>query len=154
MNIEVVRAEEKHVNAIGQLWWEFMDVHKKVEPIFTPRDDAIPDFQDNHVHRLMKSEDGLVLVALNETNVVGFSSSEILKPPAGAKREKYGYIDLMAVTADYRRKGIGAKMYGEILQWFKLKNIDRVEVQTTAKNLMANSFWQKQGFHRLSAQPV
>jgi hypothetical protein len=25
--IDVIRAEEKHVTAIGKLWWEFMEFH-------------------------------------------------------------------------------------------------------------------------------
>jgi ribosomal protein S18 acetylase RimI-like enzyme len=37
-------------------------------------------------------------------------------------------------------------LLGEIMKWFQSNNIDRVELQNTAKNPLANSFWQKQGF--------
>ena len=63
------------------------------------------------------------------------------------KREKYGEIDQLAVTGSYRRKGIGKMLYARIIKWFSSKNIDRVELQTTTKNPLANSFfWQKHGF--------
>ena len=144
--IEIVKAEEKHVTAVGKLWWEFMIFHQNVEPIFTPREGAIPGFEENQIRRLMKSVDGQVLVALDGTKVVGYSLSEIRGPSPGFKRGEYGYIDEMAVTANYRHKGIGEKMFAETVKWFHSRNIERVEIHTTAKNVVANSFWQKQGF--------
>jgi ribosomal protein S18 acetylase RimI-like enzyme len=144
--VEIVEAEEKHVDAIGKLWWEFMLFHQETDPIFTPREGSIPGFEENQVRRFMKSEEGLVLVALDGTKVVGFSLAELRGPSPGFLREKYGYIDTMAVTTNYRRKGIGEKMFDEIVNWFKSNDIKRVELGTTAENLVANSFWQKQGF--------
>jgi ribosomal protein S18 acetylase RimI-like enzyme len=146
MTIKIVKAEEKHVTAIGQLWWDFMEFHQKVEPIFTPREGSIPGFEENHVRQIMKSEDGLALVALDKGRVVGYSLSEIRGPSPGFKRERYGYVHDMAVTASYRRRGIGEKMLAEITKWFQSKDIERVELGTTAQNVVANSFWQKQGF--------
>ena len=88
----------------------------------------------------------MVLVALGDEKVVGYSLTEIRRISPGLKREKYGYIDEMAVTAGYRNKGIGEKMFTEIMKWFQSKEINRVEIQTTAQNIAANSFWTKQGF--------
>jgi len=144
--IEIVKAEEKHVSAIGQLWLEFIRFHQDIDPIFTPLDDAVQGFKEEMVHTLMKSEDGLVLVALDGEQVVGYSISEIKEPPKGANRDKYGYIHHMAVTASYRRTGIGEKMFDEIMKWFRLKNVDRIELEITSKNIVSDSFWQKHGF--------
>lgn len=144
--IEIVKAEEKHVPAIGQLYWEFIKFHQDIDPIWTPLDNSIPDMVENHLRRFMKSEDGLVLVALEGTRVVGYSLSEIKGLFPGLKREKYGYIDTMAVTESYRREGVGKKMFDEIVKWFQSNEIKRVELGTTAQNLIGNSFWRKQGF--------
>ncbi len=144
--IEIVEAEEKHIPDIGQLWLEFIRFHADVEPIFAPADGAMQGHGKEQVHRLMKLDDGLVLVALDGEQVVGYSLSEIKEPPRGLKREEYGYIHDMAVTASYRRKGIGEKMFDEILKWFRSKNIDRVELEITTRNQVAHSFWKKHGF--------
>ena len=144
--IEIVKAEEKHVTAIGQLWWEFMLFHQDIDTWFTPRKGSIPGFEENQVRRLMKSEDGLVLIALDKGKVIGYSLSEIRGPAVAFGRDKWGYVHDMAVTAKYRRRGIGEKMLTEIMKWLQLKNVNRIELQTTAQNLVANSFWQKQGF--------
>jgi ribosomal protein S18 acetylase RimI-like enzyme len=144
--IEIVKAEEKHVADIGRLWWEFILFHQDIDPIWTPLEGSIPGFIENHLRRFMKSEDGLVLVAGDKGKVIGYSLSEIRRNSPGLKREKYGYIDEMAVTANYQRRGIGEKMLAEIMRWFQSNDIKRVELGTTTQNVVGNSFWQKQGF--------
>ncbi len=144
--IEIIRAKEEHVAAIGQLYLEFIKFHEDIDTIWSPIDDPIPDMTENHLRRFMKSDDGLVLVAIDKKQVVGYSLSEIKRITPGSKRGKYGYVDTMAITAGYRRTGIGEKMFTEIIKWFQSNDIDRVEVQTASQSLGANSFWQKQGF--------
>ena len=153
--IEIVRAKERHVSDIGKLWLEFMRFHQDIDPIFTPRDGAVSGFEDEQVRRLMKSEDGLVLVALDGGRVVGYSLSEI-RSSRGLELETFGAVDHVAVTASYRRRGIGEEMLGEIIKWFQSRNIDRVELEVAAKNQVAYSFWKKHEFtdyrHRLYRQ--
>ncbi|GEM_PF-532508 len=144
--IEIIKAEEKHVAAIGQMYLEFIKFHADIDPIWTPIDDPIPGMLENHLQRFMKSEDGLVLVALDNKQAVGYSLSEIKRFTPGSKRGKYGYVDTMAITASYRRRGIGEKMFAEIIKWFKSNDINRVEIQTASQSVVGNSFWQKQGF--------
>jgi ribosomal protein S18 acetylase RimI-like enzyme len=144
--IKIVKAEEKHVADIGRLWWEFILFHQDIDPIWTPLEGSIPGFIENHLRRFMKSEDGLVLVAGDKGKVIGYSLSEIRRNSPGLKREKYGYIDEMAVTANYQRRGIGEKMLADIMRWFQSNDIKRVELGTTTQNVVGNSFWQKQGF--------
>jgi len=104
----------------------------------------------------VKSDNSLVLVALDRGRVVGYSFSLINEPSNLEKREKYGYIHDVLITASYRRRGIGEEMLSEILKWFQSRNTDRVELEVLAKNQMAYSFWKKHGFtdyrHRLYRQ--
>ena len=153
--MEIVKAEEKHVADIGRLWLEFMHFHAAVDPIFTPRDGAAAGFEKEMVRRLMESEDGLVLVALDGKRAVGYSLAEIRDSP-GLKLEKFGAVDHVAVTAEFRRKGVGEKVLGEIMKWFRSRGIDRVELEVAARNETGYSFWRKHGFtdyrHRLYRQ--
>jgi ribosomal protein S18 acetylase RimI-like enzyme len=153
--IKIVKAEEKHVPEINRLWLEFMDFHAAVDPVFTPRDGTSAGFEEKMVRRLMQSEDGLVLVALDGERAVGYSLSEI-RDTRGLRLEKFGAVDHLAVTADYRRKGVGDKLFVEILKWFRSRGIDRVELDVAANNRVGYSFWRKHGFtdfrHRLYRQ--
>lgn len=144
--ISIVKAEEKHIPEIDELWLEFMHFHQEIDKVFTVRDGAIPEFENDVVLRLMKSEEGLVLVALDEGRVIGFSLSEIRGPAKVYKLEKFGAIDTVAVTSSYRRRGVGEAILREILDWFHSRNIDRVELEVLARNPVSNSFWKKQGF--------
>lgn len=154
--IKVVRAEERHVGAIGKLRLESMRFHQDIDPIYTPRDGAVSGFEEAQVRRLMNSEDGLVLAALDEERVVGYSLSEIRGPREGYEPERFGAIDHVVVTAHSRRRGIGEELLSEILKWFKSRNVGRVEIEVLAKNQVAYSFWEKHGFtdyrHRLYRQ--
>ena len=144
--IEIIRAEEQHVTAIGQLFLEFIQFHADIDPIWTPIDNPIPDMVENHLRRFMESEDGIVLVARDKERVVGYSLSEIKRVTPGSKRVNYGYIDTMAITSRYRHTGIGEKMFVQITKWFQSNDIRRIETQTASQSVIANSFWQKQGF--------
>lgn len=144
--IKIIKAEERHISDICKLWPELMHFHQDIDPIFTPRDGTVPDFEENQVRRLMKSENGLVLVAVDGGRSVGYSLSEIREPVKLLKRKEFGYVYDMAVTAGYRRRGIGEKMFIEILKWFRSRDIDRVELEVAAKNQVAYSFWKKRGF--------
>jgi GNAT superfamily N-acetyltransferase len=143
--IEIIRAEEKHVTAIGKLWWELMIFHQNIDHIFTPVEGSSLSFEENMVRRLMRSADGLALVALDDAKVVGFSLAEIKNTP-GFRRGKLGFISDMAVLTSHRRRGIGGMILKEIPQWCVSKNITRVELQTAALNAVSNSFWEKQSF--------
>jgi len=151
--IELVRAQEHHVSDICKLWWEFMLFHEDIDPWFTPREGSIPGFQEHHLGRFMQSENGLVLVALENGKVVGYSLSEVQGPSPSMKQEKWGYIDQVVVTASYRRTGVGQKMLVELLTWLKSKGVNRVELEVTAQNAIGYAFWRKHGFqdymHRL-----
>jgi len=144
--IEIVKAEERHVSDICKLWLEFMRYSEDIDPIFAPRDGTIPVFEEKYLRPVMKSENSLVLVALDRGRVVGYSYSLIIDPSDLMKRKKYGYVHDVFITKDYRRRGIGEKMYEEILKWFHSQNIDCVELQVIVKNEAAVSFWRKHGY--------
>ncbi len=144
--IEIVKAEEHHEQELGSLWMGFMRFSQGIDSIFAPKDDVIPVFIDEYLRPAMRDESSLVLVALDEGSVVGYSYSLIRGPHDLVKREKYGCIHDMYVSTTHRRKGIGEKMLGEITKWFRSKDIDRVELDVIAKNQIAVSFWEKRGY--------
>lgn len=150
--MEITVATESHVPEIIELWKEFMDFHKDIDPTLSRRQDAHLSFEKN-LRDSISSEDCYILVALDKGRVVGFSDSQISKYPPVFERETYGSVDTMAVTSNYRRKGIGKRMLAKIFEWFASRNIDRIELSVLANNQIGYSFWKKHGFkdyrHRL-----
>ncbi len=144
--IKIVKAEEHHIPDICILWLEFMRYSENIDPIFTPRDGALEVFEKKYLRPVMKDNNSLVLVALDGEKVVGYSYSLINDPSDLEKFRQVGVIHDFFITADYRRRGIGEKIYNEILKWFKSRDIDRIELQVIAKNEAACSFWRKHGY--------
>lgn len=144
--MEIVTAKEHHISEIGRLWLEFMRFSQDTDPIFTPQDGTIPIFIDEYLRPAMEAENSLVLVALDEGKVVGYSYSLINKPSNLEKREKYGCVHDVFITREYRRKGIGEMMFNEIMNWFQSNDVHRVELDVIAQNQVASSFWEKHGF--------
>jgi len=153
VSIEIAEATESHVPDMVELWREFMDHHKDIDPRFPVREDAYIGFEQ-HLRELMGAVDTLVLAALDESRTVGFSVSQANRyAPIWVERETYGFIDTVAITADYRRHGIGEQMLDRIFEWFTSRDIDRIELTVSVRNQVGYSFWRKHGFkdfmHRL-----
>jgi len=147
VSIEIVEAKDSNVPDMVELWREFMDHHKDIDPRFPMREDAHVSFEQ-HLRELMRAENTLILVALDESRAVGFSISQANEyPPIWVEREKYGFIDTMAITADHRRQGIGEQMLDRMFEWFALHGIDRIELTVAARNQVGYSFWRKHDFH-------
>ena len=91
--IEISRAEECHLPNIGRLWWEFILYNQAIDSHFAVREGSIPHFLENHVSRFMCSDDSLVLIAVENGTVVGYSLSEVQGPiPISLKQD-----DLLAI---------------------------------------------------------
>jgi len=143
--MEIKMADKSQVVGIVKIWIEFIDFHKEIDPFFTRRQDGHINFE-KFVRYLLESEDSLVLVALDNEQVVGYSIAEIKEYPPAFLTEKHGFISDMAVKSDYRRKGAGQLLLNEVLKWFDSKKVNRIELHVTSKNKIGYSFWKKHGF--------
>jgi ribosomal protein S18 acetylase RimI-like enzyme len=143
--MEIVPASESHVRGITEVWKEFTDFHRDIDPFFTTREDAQAEF-DKYLRTALESKDSRVFVVLGGGNIVGYAIAQIAKYPPVFKREIYGYITDFVVKASHRRRGIGTELLQKIYDWFKPSGIDRIELRVAAQNEVGYSFWRKHGF--------
>lgn len=143
--MEIIEATEKHIPEITKLWMEFMYFNAEIEPFDTSGDNVLTKVE-THLKNKITSDDSLILVAIVDKKVVGYSISEITQKPAAFRKQTLGIIYDMAVTAGHRRKGIGKAMLDRIKAWFKERDIKRIETSAVTKNTIGNSYWQEQGF--------
>jgi ribosomal protein S18 acetylase RimI-like enzyme len=144
--VEILSATESFVPEIVELWKEFWGYHQKMEPQFFVMSEDGPSKFEEYLRGLIKSDESQVLVALEGGQMVAYSIAQILKRPPIAKHPEYGFISHLCVKSEYRRKGLGKQISDKILEWFKSRQIDRIELSVVAKNQIAYSFWKKQGF--------
>ena len=56
------------------------------------------------------------------------------------------YINNLAITASYRRKGVGTRLMRAALDWGRQQKLRAAILDTSTKNYPAICFYQKQGF--------
>lgn len=143
--MEITEAAKKHIPEITKLWMEFMYFNTEIEPFDTSGDNVLTQVE-NHLRNKITSDDSLVLVAVEDQKVVGYSISQITRMPPFSRGKTIGVIYDMAVTASHRRKGIGKEMLDWIKTWFNNRGIKRIEISVVTKNTIGSSFWREQGF--------
>jgi ribosomal protein S18 acetylase RimI-like enzyme len=143
--MEIKEASEKHIPEITKLWMEFMYFNTAIEPFDTSGDNVLTQVE-THLRNKITSDDSLVLIATDNQRVVGYSISQITRMPPFTRGKQLGVIYDMAVTASYRKKGIGKEILDQIKSWFKDRDIHRIELSVVTKNTIGDSFWREQGF--------
>jgi len=63
-----------------------------------------------------------------------------------AKKAKYAEIENMFIEKKYRRKGLGAALVKNFINWCKKNKVDYISVSVSAKNEFGLKFYKKSGF--------
>ena len=143
--LRIREAIQEDTRAIVELWKELMDFHKERDRHFTRSVDGHERFAE-FVSGRIASETSCVLVAKQQNEIVGYCLATISKFPPVYEHQEYGAIFDLAVTENYRKKGIGQALVEAALQWFSEQEIHRVEVRVATSNEISTAFWKKIGF--------
>ena len=131
--------------AIVELWKEMMDFHKKKDPFFTRAVNGEEMFSQ-YLEKNINSENACVYVAIVGGTIVGYCQGALEKHPPILTVTDYGQVLDFAVTANYRRTGVGERLCKALQGWFVLKGVHRLEVRHSEFNEPASRFWAKMGF--------
>ncbi|MFA5393038.1 MAG: GNAT family N-acetyltransferase [Candidatus Ratteibacteria bacterium] len=143
--VTIRKASVDDLNAIGNLWQEFMDFHKSRDPRFTRSADGHERFKE-FISGHMTLDTSRVLVAEEDGKVVGYCLAKLAKYPPVFEKQDYGTVFDLAVTERCRRSGIGAKLYHVAQVWFAEHEIHRIELRVAVSNETSTAFWKKMGF--------
>jgi ribosomal protein S18 acetylase RimI-like enzyme len=143
--MEIVEAKETQVPELFRLWTEFFDYHRDIDPYYSRTEDARVHIEKRFREKI-ESEDGQVLVAVCDGDMVGYSLFWVGEGSPFVKQRRYGFICDLAVTSNQRGKGIGSALLESTLAWFKAKGIERIAIYTLVGNAKAVRFWERQGF--------
>jgi len=70
---------------------------------------------------------------------------DISKKNLHKKLQLQGYIEEFFISAYFRSQGIGTKLYNQLLNHFKKHGCDHLGTDAYFDNILARSFYKKQG---------
>ena len=143
--MRILIAEDEHIPEIIEIWTEFMDYNANIDAYDTRSEDG-QTYMERYLEDTINSDDILLLVALEDNHTVAYSICTINNRLPVFRNKVYGFITDLAIRESYQRKGIGEQMLNKMIEWCKLKGVDRIETSVVAKNTQGHSFWKKQGF--------
>jgi ribosomal-protein-alanine N-acetyltransferase len=95
-------------------------------------------YNPDHVRRLIRNPDTLVLVAADRERIVGFAIMEF-----GDER---AHLVLLAVQAERQRRGAGRRMVHWLLESATTAGIASIHLELRARNTAARAFYLALGF--------
>lgn len=96
----------------------------------------------SYIERQLTAEDGIVLVATCDEEVIGFLGGHIRQE----RRGPVGGLQSMFVLPTFRRKRVGTKLIAHSLQWCELQSLDKASVAVAPANDAAITLYEAMGF--------
>lgn len=149
--VTIKKAAHKDTDSIKSLWCEFMDFHEQYDSFYKIAeggDNVFGEFVDKQI----SDRNALVLIARKDNHTCAYLLARIENRPHVFQETKHGVIYDVAVSADYRRQGIGELLYDESVKWFKKRKVKRIELTVASSNPVSKKFWSKLGFEPFSEQ--
>lgn len=127
----IMQVHKLHVN-------ERNDIYKDVVPM---------DFEEFRTE--LSNSNNIYLIAELENEIVGICFSQIKEISNNKimKNRKILHIENICVDENHQKKGIGKKLYKQIVQLAKEKNIDNIELMVWGFNENAIKFYKNLGMN-------
>lgn len=115
---------------------ERSDIYKDIDPL------TLQEFIEN-----LSNNNNIYIVAEQENKIVGICFSQIREISNNKimKDRKTLYIEDICVDKSKQRKGIGKKLYEQLVHIAKEKNIDNIELMVWGFNVDAIKFYENLG---------
>ena len=143
MDIRIAHVDD--LQSIKELWKEMMDFHRIRDEYFARSDEGHERFGE-YARSNIESPEWLVMVAVEDEQVIGFSMGRIAAYPPVFKHSHYGFVADIVVNESYRGRGIGRQLFEHMLPWFREQGVFRVEIEVASTNEVSQAFWTRMGF--------
>jgi ribosomal protein S18 acetylase RimI-like enzyme len=143
--LHIRRAKPKDMDAVLDLWQEMMAYHARLDPRFLPTADSRDHFETT-LQQWMMDDQQRVLVALQGDRIVGYTIGRVAENPPLFEPRFFGHVSDICVAPDWRRKGVGRRLFAALCQWFQRQGISVVQLHVAAANAVSQAFWREMGF--------
>ena len=125
---------------------DFPEVFHIGEEVFTAdySQSLYRTWDEYEITTLFNSDSDLCLVAESGESILGFALGTTVEKHNSSW--KYGYLVWLGVRSGIQQGGIGSGLFKEIKRRMKEQGVRMIIIDTSADNLPAVRFFQKQGF--------
>ena len=125
---------------------DFPEVFHIGEEVFTAdySQSLYRTWDEYEITTLFNSDSDLCLVAESGESILGFALGTTVEKHNSSW--KYGYLVWLGVRSGIQQGGIGSGLFKEIKRRMKDHGVRMIIIDTSADNLPAVNFFQKQGF--------
>ena len=81
-------------------------------------------------------------------SLAGYAVATVIEYPPIITIDKYGFLQDIAVSAQFRRHGIGRQLFRAAEQWLLARGVPQIEVKVDVLNSVSRAFWDAAGFSR------
>jgi ribosomal protein S18 acetylase RimI-like enzyme len=143
--VTVRRARPEDVPGLLVLWQEMMGFHARLDPRFVPATDGATHF-GTALKEWMADARWQVLVAEAEGKLVGYTIGMLHDDAPVFALRSYGFVSDICVAPEWRRTGVGRKLFSELRAWFHRHGQTSVQLNVSAVNPTSQGFWRAMGF--------
>jgi len=151
MNIKVREAVINDYEDLCEIYSELDELHRLKHPeLFIKPNDCTRTRE--YISEIINDNDKALFVAEVESKVAGFAECFILRSSnfPVIKQREWVQLDNIAVRSDYKNCHIGSLLLNKVIEWAKIKRVNRIELKVYSSNKNAIEFYSKKGFNDLS----
>lgn len=94
------------------------------------------------VQKIGTDSHSIIYIAEENEEIVGLIIGGVEKKKPLLSPSKIGYVSMLVVLPEYRRKGIGKRLWTELSEWFAQKDVREVQLYTQTDDDDAEGFWK------------
>jgi ribosomal protein S18 acetylase RimI-like enzyme len=143
--MEIREAKREDVKDIESLSGKLLDFHLQLDEYYRLRPN-LENGSHKYFEDLVTSEDSVVFVAEDNGAIIGYLAGKIEERSPVFEVDKRGWIDSAYLLEEYRGQEIGKKLTQRMLEWFKEREIEYVEISVDSRNKLGVKVWSSLGF--------
>jgi ribosomal protein S18 acetylase RimI-like enzyme len=146
MEIKVRKATTKDMQQIKKI-----DTFGEILNQCSPLDKLDPNYkpkegEKNYYEIYISEDDKWCYVAENKDKIIGFVLFNIENREPYYEIKKVGYLDLIVVDKEHRKKGVSKLLFNKVAEIFREQKLEYIKLSFQTSNKLANKVWKKYGF--------
>lgn len=147
--VNIRKADKEDIYALIILWNELIMYHQnKMNNL--PISKEWTDLKTKELEWIIESKRNIIYLVELGTNIIGYIRGSIRKIPPLYDIRNEGNIDEIYVIPKYRKKGFATKLVNTLIEEFKNRKVDFINLHVDIDNEIGQRFWDMLGFDIVS----